>query len=69
MLILALLLVISCKEDDPIVGEPPIADAGTDINAFVGSTVTLNGSNSSDPDGDPLSFSWQLTQTDRKSVV
>lgn len=63
MLILALLLVISCKEDDPIVGEPPIADAGTDINAFVGSTVTLNGSNSSDPDGDPLSFSWQLTQT------
>ncbi|MGJ3235408.1 PKD domain-containing protein [Marivirga sp.] len=63
MLILALLVMISCKEDETVVGEPPIADAGTDINAFVGSTVTLNGSNSSDPDGGTLTFSWELTQT------
>ncbi len=39
----------------------PIADAGADQTALVGNTVTLDGSNSSDVDGDALSFSWSLT--------
>ncbi|WKK77325.2 PKD domain-containing protein [Marivirga salinae] len=62
VLLLASIIMVSCTKDEPTVGEPPNADAGTDINAFVDSNVTLNGSNSSDPEGGTLTFSWELTQ-------
>ncbi len=39
---------------------PPTANAGADQTAFVGETVTLNGSGSTDPDGDSLTFSWSF---------
>lgn len=39
---------------------PPIAAAGPDVRAAVAQTVTLNGSSSSDPDSDPLSYRWEL---------
>ncbi len=39
----------------------PVARAGADRGAVPGSTVTLNGSASSDANADPLSFSWALT--------
>ncbi len=38
--------------------KPPAADAGPDQNVQEGVTVSLDGSNSSDPDGDTLSYSW-----------
>ena len=36
----------------------PVADAGADQSVRYGQTVQLNGTASSDADGDPLSFSW-----------
>ncbi len=38
----------------------PIAAAGADQTVAAGATVTLNGSGSSDPDGDPMSYAWTL---------
>ena len=39
----------------------PIANAGTDQSVFVTDTVTLDGSGSTDVNGDTLTYSWSLT--------
>lgn len=44
----------------------PIADAGLGLTAKVGSTVTLNGSQSSSSSG-PLTYSWTLTFSPREA--
>ncbi len=43
------------------VNQSPTANAGADQNIVTGSVVQLDGSYSSDPEGDPLSFSWTLS--------
>ncbi|WP_199233571.1 PKD domain-containing protein, partial [Limnohabitans sp. WS1] len=39
----------------------PVANAGVAQNITTGNLVTLNGSNSSDANGDALTYSWSLT--------
>ena len=49
--------------------ELPIADAGQSRSVILGASVQLDGSNSSDSDGDPLTY-WLIdSRPDRKSVV
>ena len=39
----------------------PVANAGSDQSVLVGATVTLDGSGSTDANGDSLSYQWTLT--------
>jgi hypothetical protein len=45
----------------PASASPPVADAGPDQTVDEGVTVTLDGSNSSDPDNDISSYQWNQT--------
>ncbi|PYI83233.1 MAG: hypothetical protein DME26_15400, partial [Verrucomicrobia bacterium] len=49
------------KATPVVVNRPPTANAGPDQTVALGSTAQLNGSASSDPDGNPLTFLWTLT--------
>ncbi len=40
---------------------PPVSDAGIDQNVGMGIPVQLDGSGSSDPNGDPITFFWAQT--------
>jgi hypothetical protein len=51
----------SCSVSVLPVNEPPVADAGVDQTVAELTSVTLNGSGSSDPEGGTLSFSWIQT--------
>ncbi len=39
---------------------PPVADAGDNIIAFIGQEINFDGTNSADPDDDELAYSWNM---------
>ena len=51
------------------VNRSPLANAGTDQNIQTGSLVTLDGSGSSDPDGELITFNWAQTYRPSGSVA
>ncbi|MEE8251947.1 MAG: hypothetical protein V3R24_09425, partial [Gemmatimonadales bacterium] len=59
-LALCLLAAAGCPAP-PVPNQAPTADGGADLSASGGEVVTLDGSTSSDADGDALSFSWAQT--------
>jgi hypothetical protein len=45
----------------PPVNTAPVADAGSDVTVFRGSSVSLDGSHSADAEGNSLTFKWSQT--------
>jgi hypothetical protein len=57
----ALILCTTCREVDSIFpNQSPVADAGNDLPILNGVESIIDGSASSDPDGDVLSYQWEL---------
>lgn len=52
-----------------VINQPPIARAGTDKTASLGQVITLDGSASSDANGDPLTYRWTLTSKPANSTA
>ena len=51
------------------VNDPPMADAGPDQTALQGNVVTLNGSGSSDIDGDSITYNWTFVSVPTGSTA
>lgn len=65
-------LLVGCgdKDDDPVdVNQAPIADAGANIAGSGTARITLNGSASYDPDGDPVTFHWSFDHVPPASTL
>lgn len=61
LFIFLLFTILSCEAENDLPGSPPIADAGPDLTAPIClGTILLDGSNSSDPDKDSLTYTWTL---------
>jgi hypothetical protein len=75
MLFMALLLVVSmigCGGGGGGGGganSAPVANAGLDQNVVTGSVVTLDGSGSSDANGDALTYNWSFTSMPARSIA
>ena len=69
LLTLSLLLVGlgSCFGGDDDDNSAPVANAGPDQTVLVGTTVQLDGSNSTDVDGDSIRYNWSVLSVPQRS--
>jgi PKD repeat protein len=57
------LVFVTCPvvgQSDPSGNQPPIANAGPDVNGTEGAAVTFDGSGSTDPDGMIATYDWEF---------
>lgn len=52
-----------------VTDRPPVANAGMAQTIVIGAIVTLNGSASSDPEGQPLTYAWTIANAPQGSVA
>ena len=71
--IFSLFVFFSCSTDEVLNSNeennnnPPIAVVGSDRDASIGVTVSLDGSSSHDPDNDSLSYEWEFLSKPNES--
>ena len=58
-----------CRNITITQNSPPVADAGSDQAVYVNDSVNLDGSSSTDADGDALTFQWSITSKPGGSIA
>lgn len=62
-------ILFTVQEKKPDSNKPPISNAGADQTVTEGNLVTLDGSKSSDPEGDSLTYFWSQIPNGAPGVV
>ena len=69
IIVILIALFAACNNDPPGENTKPVADAGGDQTVTVGASAQLDGSGSSDADGDALTYAWAITSAPEGSTA